>query len=206
MILSKSGSSRCSGHLRMPTDPVHSITSYINNLHPQHHSQLYSVIEKVIAKVIPLWSLTLSPMRRQFVAIRPRIVQDAVEYIHINKDQQPLKAKDETRIDWYERRDTWKRQNRILIMPEPGEFMTREERVPEHRRHELLDHETGLLKALDLRREYKDDGLQVIVKLANIQLTPEKPQYEGGAWHLEGQSVGTLWEARTSFQWGLLLI
>jgi hypothetical protein len=25
------------------------------------------------------------------------------------------------------------------------------------------------------------------VKLANIELTPEKPEYEGGAWHVEGQ-------------------
>jgi len=28
--------------------------------------------------------------------------------------------------------------------------------------------------------------LQVIVKLANIELTPDKPQYEGGSWHVEG--------------------
>ncbi|KAL1404890.1 hypothetical protein Q8F55_008501 [Vanrija albida] len=29
--------------------------------------------------------------------------------------------------------------------------------------------------------------LQVIVKLANIELTPEKPKYNGGSWHIEGQ-------------------
>ncbi|KAL3467016.1 hypothetical protein BJX64DRAFT_284164 [Aspergillus heterothallicus] len=29
--------------------------------------------------------------------------------------------------------------------------------------------------------------LQVIVKLANIELTPEKPEYAGGSWHVEGQ-------------------
>jgi hypothetical protein len=29
----------------------------------------------------------------------------------------------------------------------------------------------------------------VIVKLANIELTPEKPEYEGGSWHIEGQLV-----------------
>jgi hypothetical protein len=28
--------------------------------------------------------------------------------------------------------------------------------------------------------------LKVIVKLANIELTPEKPYYNGGAWHVEG--------------------
>ncbi|QUC17481.1 uncharacterized protein UV8b_01722 [Ustilaginoidea virens] len=29
--------------------------------------------------------------------------------------------------------------------------------------------------------------LQVIVKLASIHLTPEKPAYDGGSWHVEGQ-------------------
>ncbi|KAE8164286.1 hypothetical protein BDV40DRAFT_287038 [Aspergillus tamarii] len=29
--------------------------------------------------------------------------------------------------------------------------------------------------------------LQNIVKLANIELTPENPKYEGGSWHIEGQ-------------------
>jgi hypothetical protein len=28
----------------------------------------------------------------------------------------------------------------------------------------------------------------VIVKLANIILTPEKPQYKGGVWHVEGMN------------------
>ena len=27
--------------------------------------------------------------------------------------------------------------------------------------------------------------MQVIVKLANIHLTPEKPDYKGGSWHIE---------------------
>lgn len=30
-------------------------------------------------------------------------------------------------------------------------------------------------------------NLQVIVKFANIHLTPEKPSYDGGSWHIEGQ-------------------
>lgn len=41
---------------------------------------------------------------------------------------------------------------------------------------------------IDLERKYKDSGLQVIVKLANIQLTPDKPAYDGGSWHVEGKS------------------
>ena len=33
----------------------------------------------------------------------------------------------------------------------------------------------------------KGKTLQVIVKLANIVLTPEKPEYSGGTWHVEGK-------------------
>ncbi|KAF9256589.1 hypothetical protein L218DRAFT_1023983 [Marasmius fiardii PR-910] len=36
------------------------ITSYTNNLHPVHHRELYGVLEKIIARTIPLWSDTLS--------------------------------------------------------------------------------------------------------------------------------------------------
>ena len=42
---------------------------------------------------------------------------------------------------------------------------------------------------VDLKRNGARRGLQVIVKLANIELTPEKPMYEGGTWHIEGQLV-----------------
>ncbi|KAF9641530.1 hypothetical protein BFW01_g1513 [Lasiodiplodia theobromae] len=39
---------------------------------------------------------------------------------------------------------------------------------------------------VDLRQKFASEGLQVIVKLANIHLTPEKPNYRGGSWHVEG--------------------
>jgi hypothetical protein len=32
---------------------------------------------------------------------------------------------------------------------------------------------------------FGDRVMQVIVKLANIHLTPEKPTYDGGSWHVE---------------------
>ncbi|KAK4508643.1 hypothetical protein PRZ48_002382 [Zasmidium cellare] len=44
-------------------------------------------------------------------------------------------------------------------------------------------------EATNIREVFQDPdhGLQVIVKLANIHLTPEKPTYDGGSWHIEGQ-------------------
>ncbi|THC95070.1 hypothetical protein EYZ11_005465 [Aspergillus tanneri] len=40
---------------------------------------------------------------------------------------------------------------------------------------------------VDLHKQFAQKGLQVIFKLANIELAPEKPDYEGGIWHVEGQ-------------------
>ena len=56
-------------------------------------------------------------------------------------------------------------------------------------KEELAKVQQGRLRKppLDLRKEFKDRGLQVIVKLANIHLTPNKPEYTGGTWHVEGQ-------------------
>jgi len=39
---------------------------------------------------------------------------------------------------------------------------------------------------IQLERDFREDGLQVIVKLSSIELTPDKPKYEGGSWHIEG--------------------
>jgi hypothetical protein len=39
---------------------------------------------------------------------------------------------------------------------------------------------------VDLRKDSSDRGLQIVVKLTNIYLTPERPRYDGGTWHVEG--------------------
>lgn len=36
----------------------------------------------------------------------------------------------------------------------------------------------------NLREKFKDSGLQVIVKMASIELTPEKPDFPAGGWHV----------------------
>ncbi|RFU23923.1 hypothetical protein B7463_g12415, partial [Scytalidium lignicola] len=59
--------------------------------------------------------------------------------------------------------------HRILVLPEPSKYAP----IPQ--------------PEVNLRAEAKERGLQVIVKLANIHLTPEKPKYDGESWHVEGQ-------------------
>ncbi|KAI1875747.1 uncharacterized protein JN550_002033 [Neoarthrinium moseri] len=45
---------------------------------------------------------------------------------------------------------------------------------------------THKFSTVDLRRDFSTQGLQVIVKLSSIELTPEKTSYAGGNWHIEG--------------------
>ena len=46
----------------------------------------------------------------------------------------------------------------------------------------------GDLNVMNNRISLKGRTLQVIIKLANILLTPERPEYPGGRWHAEGLS------------------
>lgn len=147
------------------------ITSYINNLHPAKHEPLYNAIEKVIAKTIPMWDKTLSSTER--TNYPPRIdIDDAVwiENEAVEREPEPDESElDEDEIA--EAEEEFRRQNRTLTMPEPNDYAVR--KAWEYPR-KLSPSE------VDLRKDWKEQGLQIIVKLANIHLTPEKPSYDGG--------------------------
>lgn len=159
------------------------IASYINNLHPHDHRELYGLIEQILTRAIPLWNATLGPLRRD----KPpkRIEYDGVQYT-VDFDNLPeffrLDREDDEDEDSYFRRQLeWehKLEKATLILPEPGKFQrpkncSRCEEVP---------------PIVKLQEEYAEQGLQVIVKMANIHLAPEKPEYQGGTWHIEGQLV-----------------
>jgi hypothetical protein len=157
--------------------------SYINNLHPDDHKDLYGIIEKVIAKMMPLWNMTLTGLKRIFY-LEQRIRYDApsgspyFEY-RCPEDQRPhVRPGHFYDEDVYNMRK-WEKENRIYVQPEPGEFSSRG--------REYLPSDTS--KGVDLFQDFQREGLQIIVKLASIELSPEKPEYKGGSWHVEGQLV-----------------
>ncbi|KAJ8073725.1 hypothetical protein AAF712_003212 [Marasmius tenuissimus] len=146
------------------------ITSYINNLHPRN-KELYGVLEKVIAKTIPSWNDCLSYLNGDSLMRVP--TGDGARYEHPSGEQR-LPEPDEDEYTRWNRDREWHRANRVLIQPEPRDY------VP-------LSREA--ITSVDLRKDWKEKGLQVIVKLANIELRPEdgKTYYDGGTWHIEGQ-------------------
>jgi hypothetical protein len=175
-----------------------SILTYINNLHPSHR-ELYEVIAGVFTAQVPLFERVLGELASKSRRLR---VEPNWEYktpslsewlkannetlISVGFDPEELEAtlgfcpEDEGFTDLTEEKllampidddlfsgcDFDNRMAQWLVQKEPSPFETPAP-MPE-------------LYSLKGRR------LQVIVKLANIELTPEKPEYRGGVWHVEG--------------------
>lgn len=72
-------------------------------------------------------------------------------------------------IMWSEEYREWNEAHRVLNQIEPEAYSA--PRLPRNKP--------------DFRTQFPR-GLQIIFKLASIHLTPEKPTYDGGSWHIEG--------------------
>lgn len=162
------------------------ILSYINNAHPVKNRGLYQVIENIISRTIPMWEASLTekdhPKRIPYEEFEweegyqdgkfPLWDEEVEEGFDGNGDyQEHLK-----RIQDHNKRRKEYEATRKVKIPEPGEF-----KIPEP--------EDGRVQPINFRTDFCHRKLQVIVKLANIELMPEKPTYEGGSWHIEGQLV-----------------
>ncbi|GJJ73235.1 hypothetical protein EMPS_05593 [Entomortierella parvispora] len=156
----------------LPTD-VHyfqngrcAFESYINNLHPIEHKALYPVLEEILEYFMPMFGEVLAEMR-VISRKKRRLTADPYDWYEIPEAfKVPYSERDEAS---YDAEDEWCR----IRTPKPVS-------VPEFVAPPVV--EPYDLKAVDLQ------PLQVIVKLANIELTPENPRYEGGAWHVEGMA------------------
>lgn len=150
-------------------------------------------LRRFIECAIPLWNTTLTALRND---PRPRrITPQGIEYDpgpdEISESEWPQREEGEDDDDFQERSDEWRKT--LLVQPEPEAF-----EPPIIPKYKFLD-EISMAKVrvydsddmIDLYRDYAGTGLQVIVKLANIHLTPEKPRYDGGSWHVEGQMVSS---------------
>jgi len=125
--------------------------SYINNLHPKQHKNLYDTLADVFSCMVPLLERVLSH------AACPRPNRISPEYNW--RPDQPDTASEASSDSSYSEFGPNVSQPDVPIFSAP-------QAVPE----------------LSLRGR----ALQVIVKLADIELTPASPRYPGGVWHVEG--------------------
>ncbi|MET9693892.1 DUF4246 domain-containing protein [Streptomyces sp. NPDC006514] len=144
--------------------------SYVNNVHPETHHALTSVLPDLFARMLPLWEKVLTDLRHP----RPlRIEADpygwydsAPEYPNKSSYSDPAAHKEALRA-WESAHEEWW-ENRRPVIPEAPEFTVPE--APDE----------------SVRVDLGGRRLQAIVKLATIHLTPDKPEYAGGSWHVEG--------------------
>ncbi|KAI1504770.1 hypothetical protein F5X99DRAFT_370922 [Biscogniauxia marginata] len=163
------------------------ISSYINNLHPEEHAHLYPIIEQFIEKSLPAWDVLYSwdkyfavqRLKTAEVGKRECSCPEICGNVGACKPQARPLAEGEIprtrknparkKLDkaWFEATHGLKLPN---ADPEAKEYVK--------------------IGASDVKSKgFFDEKqqIQVIVKLANIHLTPEKPSYDGGSWHTEGQ-------------------
>ena len=139
--------------------------SYINNLHPRKHAELYNVLELILERFLPLFNQVLTNLAH----LRSR------------------RHKPDLNIDKYD--DFWESPD--LYYYDDEEEEEEEEGDTQYKNDKVLKPEFTVVKPFKPHAprshiDLKGSRLQVIVKLASIILTPEKPTYDGGNWHIEG--------------------
>jgi hypothetical protein len=172
--------------------------SYINDLSPKRYSGLCSTISKVFGTMLPLFeravgSLDSEPKRRVDASYANYDLQD------ISLDDDHDKQLEEYRQERKKARET---------NPDPALEGLTEKQLRDRDRDSFFDNRIYRDRRQVIYPEFPDnlDGttimqnfitptclrplknskLKVIVKMANIYLTPEKPTYNGGSWHIEG--------------------
>ncbi|BGP33139.1 hypothetical protein JCM10296v2_004928 [Rhodotorula toruloides] len=136
------------------------MSSYVNNVHPEKHKSLYPILAGIFERFMPAFERVLSDLQ---LPPKHRI---SFDHDAVWKWQKEAKAsKPDFEDDWEEER--W-HKTRPIHLPEPEPF--------------------SMPGTVDFEPVFPLKGrkLQVIVKLANIHLTRDKPDYPGGVWHVEG--------------------
>ncbi|KAH6975954.1 hypothetical protein BKA56DRAFT_487954 [Ilyonectria sp. MPI-CAGE-AT-0026] len=186
-------------------------TSYINNLHPVKYQDIYGTIEKLIEKSLPAWDLCLAQYRNYELEgggrtkprfPRPDNPDDENEENwtpRFDEMEMPPKKKkegsegsvsvsgsdvseDESDEEEVEEEDEYGKH--YYGTPEQVHwYKTREPVQPQAPEFEAWEY--GVKPGASLREQF--DGLQVIVKMASIEIGPGKPEFPPGGWHVEGQ-------------------
>jgi len=164
--------------------------SYINNLHPdptQPSGKLYDILERVLEGFVPMFEASIAEMNS--LQVRPQFRNGEADEHYLIESWDPAEAQDWPAETIANEHNTVE----YLNSNGNGDWDTSENRLRWAReeywtetrkwiRIEVQPFTPTEYKTLSI----KDRTLQVIVKLATIHLTPEKPAYDGGSWHVEG--------------------
>ncbi|KAK0760527.1 hypothetical protein N5P37_006721 [Trichoderma harzianum] len=161
------------------------IDSYINNLHPVEHANLYPIIERFIEKALPAWDVIYRwPTEFEIQRLKTREARSKCTTSEICNQRyacepwnrpldegEPQRDENEPYTEEYRSSERFKRDMAWLVethkldLPEPDS--TRDDYFR--------------LKPSDVKSSGFFNGasrVQVIVKLANVHLTPEDPDFK----------------------------
>ncbi|KAJ7121240.1 hypothetical protein C8R43DRAFT_1033512 [Mycena crocata] len=156
------------------------ISPYINNLHPAKHSSLYRLIESIISSFVPLFENVLSQVNgtekdlyRDITPGSGRIVPQRLFGTWAGYNWKfagvavpcifTPPSYDMTKVEYKK----WKKERKKVLPEAYQEY-------------------AGELEKTIAPYSLRGKTIQCIIKLANIHLTPENPEYKGGSWHVEG--------------------
>jgi hypothetical protein len=138
-------------------------SSYINNIHSVRHAKLYNVVPKVLQCAVPMFERVLSDLHRRQIPERIStsgcVWDDSTPY--------PDDENEEEMAEYEDDEDAWL-EKQPMNLPQAAKY---------RRGLEVVEKTVSL----------NSTTIQCIVKLANIILTPDKPEYDGGSWHVEGR-------------------
>ncbi|EGW33612.1 uncharacterized protein SPAPADRAFT_136773 [Spathaspora passalidarum NRRL Y-27907] len=147
-----------------------SFKSYINNLHPINHKDLYGSIENIFNSILPGLNYTLTRYAsKEYLRVQVPVGSAAYSedyHRQINEMYDRLVG-DDAESGLEEKLEEFESDKSAYVL----DIKPRWEERPE------FD------KVIDLKTF---ENVKVVVKLANIELTPERPSYSGGSWHVEG--------------------
>ena len=148
------------------------ISPYINNIHPVRHKELHSVIPEILQLALPMFERVLSDLLRPLLPIRISTSDGRGRRYHNVAD-----------CIWEDGAPTPGFRSEREYQSDPDKWHTKYlPKIPYPKKY------CGDLKVIGSLVSLKGRTLQVIVKLANILLTPDRPNYPGGRWHVEGLS------------------
>ena len=146
---------------------------YINNIHPTRHKDLYSIIPEILQHALPMFERVLSDLLRPLLPMRV-----ATSGTRGLGDAGAITSGDAWAIGCI-----WAKG---IPYPSPSEesYANHSFRTPDAK-----GKYDGNLQAMNNRISLKGRTLQMFVRLANIVLTPERPEYPGGKWHVDGSQL-----------------
>lgn len=165
------------------------LIGYLNNIHPIHHADTYRMVERLLDRALPLFAAAYDSVKPEDRIVGSRFQSDfwrcttpslcgsdraytthdpmsggckAANYLIEKED-----ATQQEQNDWFAR-------THPFVQPEPLSS-------PEH-----LDAFSSTRRPFPTRLPWEGSSLQIIVSVGSILLTPDKPMYTTGQFHVEG--------------------